>query len=317
MPNYAGGYVSITVNYEDVLAAYAGTALESMAPLLSYAADGAEDVIRLKVLPEIVVRMGLRAGEGFPQSYIRHLSQEITKIFITTTRSAYDVVLEFSIESLGNWDDLMLGAHQNAMLKNEDGFMSFRKTTKSMLRRNPLPNKANDADDGGDLQNTKARRTEWWNAAIGGTEGTKTNVGANWNWTKPLSRTPDDAWDAINVPTFEKVASDRVNDAWKPFGVAPEWLLLQYGTAPGTFPVIHPQDFIGSIENVCGCVFQKIMLQAIEDLNDRAIVATRASGAYGGVGVVNKLGQYANKPVALQPAALNIPDLSACFQLIY
>jgi len=316
MPDYGiptGGRAFVTVDYEDALASYAGTMVESMTPLLSYAAYEAEDVLRYRVLPEIVIRSALRAGSGFPQSYMIHLSQEITNIVISTTRSASDVMLAFSIDGLGDWNDLMLGAHQNAMLKNEEGFKSFRKTTKSLLKKNPLPNKVGEED----LENTKDRRIEWWNAAIGGGANTKTNVGANWNWTRKLVRTPADAWDAVNVPDFEKVASDRINDAWKPIGVAPEWLLLQYGTLPGTLPIIRPQDFVGNIENVCECVFRRIMQQAMEDLNDRAIVATKVSGAYGGRGVTNKLGQYAKKPVALQPAAINIPDLSACFQLIY
>lgn len=201
--------------------------------------------------------------EGFPASYLHHLIVAIYRLPINVTSLGGGVVeATLSLGLLGDEGDLDKGRHHNAMLAaNDDGdFKSFRISTKGLLQRVQLPY------DGEELLNSEEDRMQWWNENIVGGATPYTMVGRNWGWTKIESRTQEaNAWIAENVPTYEQVASARAN-MWSSLGVAPQWLLLEYGT-PAFYgsgdPVIEPQNFTQRIADMMGRVCQEYVDKAV------------------------------------------------------
>lgn len=301
-------YIDLEVNYDDLIGQYAQDLLTNYLPTLRFAAGLAERYLRNFILPEAVYIMGSRAGDGFPSSYTNHLAKQIRQTRISVEEGSTFVAVSISLSNLGDWSDLESGLHQNAMI--DDGmdindFKSFRITTKGDLKKVSLPY------TGDLLFNEKERRTEWWQQAIIDRDYT-TYVGKNWKWVKDQS--PANAWSAENVPTFERIASDRVNQAWAPNNVAPQWLLLEYGsTAGGIPPIVEPQNFLYNIERACNCALNKIMVNAIQDMEEKiASGQVRIKSAAGGIKspYSTRTGQY------LPYVESSVPDLSECLALI-
>ena len=284
---------------------------DGLVPAMEFAAQQARLFLKREGLPGAVAIMASRAGEGFPMSYRNHLMvamDELPLAVIPIGTGVFEIILDLS--PLGDYDDLLRGLHQNAMLAaNDDGdFKSFRITTRSQLQRAVLGNIYTDDD----LLNSRERRIQWWNDAIVGRDF-HTMVGKNWNWTKPAIRTIDDAWEAESVPTFEQVATARVNEAWMPRGVAPEWLLLEHGSGAGTVPVVHPQNFQENIRQLMACACNQAIQGAIEAfeklLSERQVVGVKGPQA----SPYNILGQFVNYKDLL---ATSVPNLSNCLALI-
>ncbi len=284
---------------------------EGLEPAIRFAIQQAKLFLRGEGLPFAVSIMASRAGEGFPRSYRNHLMVEMETLPLNIINLG-DGIIEVNLDlgPLGDYDDLLRGVHQNAMLAEnaDDEFRSFRITTKGQLQRAKLGELYAEED----LLNPRERRIEWWNDAIIGRDF-HTNVGANWNWAKPAIRTIDDAWNAENVPTFEQIASDRVNEAWAPKGVAPEWLLLEYGTPAGTLPVVFPQNFQENIRQLINCACS----QAVQDsviaferlLSERQVIGVKGPQA----SPYNTLGQFVQYK---DLTAVSVPNLSNCLALI-
>lgn len=300
-------YIDLRVDYDDIVEQYAANLLTNFMPSLRFAVSLAERQLRNFILPQAVYIMGERAGEGFPRSYVNHLAQAVRQSEIYIDEGSSSVAVTISLGHLGDWEDLELGAHQNAMIADgmdDSDFKSFRFTTKGELKKVTLPY------TGEALYNSKERRTEWWNDAIVNRDF-HTNVGANWDWVR--NQSPENAWSAENVPTFERIASDRVNQAWVPNNVAPEWLLLEYGTPAGTLPVVEPQNFMYNLERVCACALDRIMINAVEEMEEKiASGAVRIKAAGGGIRAPYSTvtGQY------LPYVETTVPDLSSCLALL-
>lgn len=217
------------------------------------------------LLGEEVARIG--DVDGFPRSYLHHLIVAMYHLPLNVTSLGNGVVeATLSMGLLGDENDLNKGRHHNAMLGTLDnGFEhTYRITTKNLLRRVQLPY----SGDGTDLMNPEEVRIAWWNEVIVGQNTPYTMVGRNWGWTQPASRTQEaNAWIAENIPNYEQVATARAN-MWASLGVAPQWLLLEYGT-PAFYgsgdPVIEPQDFQGRIA--------AMMSRVCKEYVDKAIVA--------------------------------------------
>ena len=309
--------VRLSATYDDIDTEYFRSMGYNFVPALKSAADVARVALVNELFPAAVKIMAARAGEGFPVSYANHLSVAIREVKIMIYPGMNDIAMTIMFANLGGWEDLMLGAHQNALLNvgmDEDNFRSFRKTTKGLLRKNTLPNQASEDDlyhypEG----NSKAHRTQWWNTAIVEWDF-HTNVGANWNWTRPASRTQADAWEAENVPTFEKVASDRVNTAWRPLGVAPEWLILEYGTPVGTVPTVRPQAFRTKMQLMARDAFIKVMTQTVRELERQMAGGARLKRA--GTGGLRLAPSSGTSGRYTKYKAASIPDLSSSLALI-
>lgn len=283
---------------------------QGLNPVLDFAAQQAKLYLRNVALPEAVAIIAADAGEGFPRAYRNHLIVAMHRVPILVEHlgeGVFEIALDLSV--LGDHEGLMLGAHHNAMLaENDDGdFKSFRITTKSQIKKVSLPY------NGDELLNDEERRLEWWNDAIVGRRTPYTMVGANWNWTKPAIRTQDDAWIAENVPTFEQVASDRVNEAWEPLGMAPEWTILEWGTPAGSEPSVSPQNFRFRLQELMSCVCNEAIQSAIVAferlLSERQVVGVKGPQA----APYNTLGQFVNYKDLL---ATSVPNLSKCLALI-
>jgi len=305
----AGGHVAITVQYDNVIENFSRELERQYMPALRFAKQIAARELKL-LMVEAVYVMGERAGEGFPESYTNHLASEVAKLPITVSEGIGLVSLNMNFDRLGDYEDLMLGAHMNALLKDGmdyDDFKSFRITTKP-APKNTLPNSA----DEGDLFNTKEERTEWWNRAIVRGD-TYAWVGKDWSWTKAINQTAENAWVVPDVPTFEQVASARINQAWKPNGVAPEWLILENGSPPGTEPTVYPQAFLAKMALLFRTASQEIFSHVVREMEERIL-----SGAIR----IQKAGRYGTAPVDaasrryIPYLETSVPDLQQFLALI-
>lgn len=299
--------VEIDSNVADFLAQYA----DGLEPTIQFAMQQARLFLKNDGLPGAVALMSAKAGDGFPNSYRNHLMVAMAELPLSITSLGLgEFEIALSLAPLGGYEDLLLGLHQNAMLASNDNgtFRSFRISTKSQIQRAVLGNYYAD----GDLLNSRERRIQWWNDAIVGGNA-HTMVGANWNWTKPAIRTIDDAWIADNVPTFEQVATARVNEAWLPKGVAPEWTLLEWGSGAGTLPVVHPQNFQENIRQLMNCACNEAIqgaLVAFEKLlAERHVVGVKGPNA----SPYNSAGQFVQYK---DLTAISVPNLSNCLALI-
>lgn len=300
-------FIDLRVDYDDIVEQYASNLMTNFMPSLRFAISLAERQLTNFILPEAVYIMGSRAGDGFPQSYTNHLARAIRQSRIYIEEGSSSVAISIDLDGLGNWEDLEAGMHQNAMIDDGmdvDDFKSYRFTTKGDLKKVTLPYQ------GDELFNSKERRTEWWNSAIIDRDYT-TMVGANWKWVRDQS--PENAWKAEDVPTFERIASDRINQAWEPLGVAPEWLLLEFGTPAGTRPIVTPQNFMFNLEQVVDCALNRIMINAVQQMEERIASGTvKIKAAGGGISAPysTTTGQY------LSYVETSVPDLTSCLAII-
>lgn len=297
---------SIDTNVSDYLRQFAG----GLDQVMVFAMQQARLFLKNEGLPTAIALISADAS-GFPRAYRNHLMYKITSLPIETVHLGDGIVeITFSLAPLGGWEELMLGAHHNAMLAENEGeeFRSFRITTKSQLQKVQLPY------GGEELLNPPDRRLEWWNDAIVARRTPYTMVGANWNWTKPSIRTQDDAWIAENVPTYEQVASARVNEAWEPLGIAPEWVLLEDGTPAGAGdPHIAPQNLLFRLQELTNCACREAVEQAViafeKLLEQKQVVGIKGPQA----SPYNALGQFVQYKDLL---ASSVPNLSNCLALL-
>jgi hypothetical protein len=295
----------IDTNVADYFKQFAG-GLDSV---MDFAMQQARLFLKNEGIPEAIAIIADSAA-GFPKAYRNHLITRIHAIPIETVHLGEGIVeISFSLTPLGGWNELMSGAHHNAMLAENEGeeFRSFRITTKSQIQKVQLPY------EGQELLNDPERRLEWWNTAII-ERRFFTNVGKNWNWTKKALQTEENAWEAEGVPTYEQVASARVNEAWEPFGVAPEWVLLEDGTPSGAGnPHIAPQDLLFRLQQLTDCACREAVQQGVlafeKLLEERQVVGVKGPQA----SPYNTLGQFVNYKDLLEAS---VPNLSNCLALL-
>lgn len=242
----------LTVTIDSEVEEYLRNYAEGIEAAIRFGCEQARVALRTEgYLGAAVERIG--TVQGFPLSYLHQLILAVYRLpLVVTTVGGGVVQATLSLGPLGNESDLDKGRHDQAMLaSNDDGaFKSFRISTKSAIQKVQLPY-------GGEALLNEESRIDWWNDKIVARNTPYTMVGRNWGWTKPATRTQEEnAWIAEDVPTYEQVASRRAT-LWASMGVAPQWLLLEYGTAAyygSSDPAIEPQNFEERIERLMRCV---------------------------------------------------------------
>lgn len=267
-----------------------------------FAAAEIERALRYQVFTDVVQQLAIRAGPGFPPVYQDHLSTFMrlnVPIRVAVEGEGF-LSVEFSLDGLGDYTDLELGAHHNALIYEEPG--SFGTTRSGKAKYNPHPAQISLPYGGEPLMNDAERRQEFWETAIVNQETFVTNF-----------RRGSGFLEITNAPTFEEVAAARVFEAWIPAGVAPEWLWLENGFSESE-PRIYPVDFSFVLEQVSHCVASRIYEGALLGL---VAVAEAAGGAIG-VGSLGRPFQRASGQFVKyrEQIDLETADISECLGAI-
>lgn len=232
---------------------------EGLSQGLQFAAGQIEQGIRFTVFEEVVTRLSNAAG-GFPAIYREHLL-EFMKLFIPVEISVTGgvLVLQFNLEALGDKEALSLGYHDQALLDTNFPPFAIHPSRSQLSGGNSdvglmeYPERTRGLDD-------KATRTLFWNQVIINRDVAGFAAGSTMtNLAALIEKFP--------IPTYEQVAARRVS-IWIQNGVAPEWLLLEYGTPEGSNPVIRPVDFLGILEVTCQCYADTVIEQYVQTLID-------------------------------------------------
>jgi hypothetical protein len=209
-----------------------------------------ESYIATSVLPVIVDKHAYRAGEAFPDSYRRHLRFMISlaRIEVTVDAGAINFYVNLG-DMLGNDADYEKGFHDHALI--DTGVpMEMRKKKSGFVRH---PQQVQLPYGGEPLLSDQEKRQEFWETAV---------IDQDVYWANIVrGRGNNKSMTGFTAPTFETIAQRRVS-AWESLGVAPEWHVLEYGTASSQ-PYYGGGYFIGSIELAITCVATRYMENAI------------------------------------------------------
>jgi len=295
----------VTVRVElDQSATYAmiDTFTENLQAAEQFAINQIKDRIRYEVFGTVVYALGARAGEGFPRVYREHLSNFMRlNVPINAYASGDGIIsINYDFNSLGDYTDLELGAHHQALIAIDKG--SLATTSKGGLKYIIHPPVVNLPYQGEPLENDSDKRQDFWERVI---------VDRELDYAPGLRRGASE-WTIEellggNVPTFEDVAAARVFEAWIPAGVAPEWLWLENGFTESE-PRIYPVDFTQTLENITYCVADKIYEEAIIGL----VRLAEAAGGAIGVGSKGRPYERASGQFAPYRQEINTADISEC-----
>jgi hypothetical protein len=248
--------------------------------------------IQRRVFPAVVDKCADRAGEGFPAIYREHLWSVIRSLPVSGEATSSSVVISFNLSRLGSAADYERGFHHNAIIDGGTGKFQ-RYPAKVQFPPGYMGQKLLIDDD---------RRAELWEDYIATGGGVhSTGVGSG---TKG-SRGGED----YVFPSFEEVAEARVQ-LWSSMNVAPEWHILEYGTAE-TSPYSGPTDFLYQLETTADCYVQQYLDNIVEAAVEASNQGARLSTTYSGTRAVLRTsgGQFftqKNLSVSLNPKDVDI-----------
>lgn len=211
-----------------------------------FAINKTNEAIKRDVLGTSIRALGEAGGEGFPEVYIDHLIRHMrynTHISSNTFGNG-QMEIEVTFSNMGDYDDLARGFHDGALIQEETGAHGYGKLS-GKPKYNIHPPQVQLPYNGEPLMNEQERRQEFWEQAVVDGEPFQTDM-------KGLT---------VTAPSFGEVAYNRVS-AWEGLGVAPEWLLLEYGYTESR-PEVSPVDFTNSLESIINCVASEIYTGAV------------------------------------------------------
>jgi hypothetical protein len=229
-----------------------------------FASQRISEGIRGAVWERVIYGLGGRAGRAFPGIYRDHLYAFMrTNVHVVAqTMGAGKILVEYDLSSLGGYKEFERGYHHHALI--DTGVPMENRKKKSGFVIHPAQVPFPPGYSGEELLNTKEKRLEWW-----------TKVIINREAPKSTGVTSLDNIRMNSNPTYMEVARDRLLNAWIPTGTAPEWLILENGTAEAP-PYAKPQDFSFVLREASLCYASSVMEAAIITLHEIAMEAGQA-----------------------------------------
>lgn len=303
--------VVTTLNIEPILA-MVNTFERGLDQAIRLAKQRIEIAIRRDVFDTFVRNICASAGPGWPEVYTDHLVAVLQHNFRNMeveTSLSKNLVIVWSFESLGDYNDFEKGAHFQALLRSggEDNHPAGSSAS-GHHGINPHPARVRLPYTGQRLMNkdSQVRQEFWEQVVVDRNFGYELNMRkgkGNWTIAEHMERF------GYEVATFDEVAMERTL-AWG--NKAPQWLLLENGSDSimhGSRPVVRPVHFLTLMGRAMGCVMEAIYEGAVETLVELAENSGAAVGATG-LPYARKTGRFTAYKELFD---IKVKDYTPCF----
>lgn len=228
--------INVRVDMDRSVEAMASVGEEGVLLAIRQAARTIPYEIRYAIFPQMVDRIADLAGdEAFPPAYSNHLKSAMAAIPIEAYVRGDSVEVSFNLRTLGGFSDFEAGFHWGAIIDTGAG----------KFVRHPPQVQFPPGYQGEKLLSEEDRRIEIWEEYVmaGGGEH-QTGVGGGKKGNK--------TGDSFYIPSYEEVVHARVN-LWAGMGVAPEWIILEYGHTDKSAPYFGGGQFLDRLEEAIAC----------------------------------------------------------------